>query len=104
MPFLECGEDLGAVRRQQTGELAQERSMTMRRLALQASLVLDHKRRWKRALLHAAKHHKGELHVGQPLWFWRRGANAANKPTTHVTDVQRPMPEPARTRSDTVKS
>ena len=41
--------------------------MTMRRLALQASLALDHKRRWKRALHHAAKHCKGELHVGQPL-------------------------------------
>ena len=56
--------------------------MTMRRLALQASLALDHKRRWKRALHHAAKHYKGELHVGQPLWFWRRGANAAKRPTS----------------------
>ena len=28
--------------------------MTMRRLALQASLALDYKRRWKRALHHAA--------------------------------------------------
>ena len=55
--------------------------MTKRRLALQASLALDHKRRWKRALHHAAKHNKGGLHVGQPLWFWRRGANAAKKPT-----------------------
>ena len=55
--------------------------MTMRRIALQASLALDHKRRWKRALHLAAKHHKGELHVGQPLWFWRRGANAAKKST-----------------------
>ena len=53
----------------------------MRRLALQASLALDHKRRWKRALHHAAKHYKGELHVGQ-LWFWRRGANAAKRPTS----------------------
>ena len=44
--------------------------MTMRRIALQASLALDHKRRWRRALHHAAKHYKGELHVGQPLWFW----------------------------------
>ena len=33
------------------------------------------------SLLHAAKHYKGELHVGQPLWFWRRAANAAKKPT-----------------------
>ena len=74
---LECG----GADRQQTGELAQERSMTMRRIALQASLALDHKRRWKRALYHAAKHHEGEPHVGQLLWFWRRGANAAKKPT-----------------------
>ena len=54
---LECGgADPGVVSRQQTGELAQERSMTVRRIALQASLALDHKRRWKRALHHAAKH------------------------------------------------
>ena len=80
--ILGCGgADLGVVSRQQAGELAQERSMTMRRLALQASLALDHKRRWKRAQHHAARHYKGELHVGQPLWFWRRGANAAKKPT-----------------------
>ena len=76
------GADLGVVSQQQTGELAQERSMTMRRIALQASLALDQKRRWKRALHHATKHHKGELHVGQPLWFWRRGANAAKRPTS----------------------
>ena len=45
---LECGGvDLGVVSRQQTGELAQERSVTMRRIALQASLALDQKRRWK---------------------------------------------------------
>ena len=50
--------------------------MTVRRLALQASLALDHKRAWH----HAAKHFQDELHVG-PLWFWRRGANAAKKPT-----------------------
>ena len=43
---LECGgADLGVVSRQQTGELA-------------ASLALDQKRRWKRALYHAAKHQK----------------------------------------------
>ena len=79
---LECGRaDLCVVSRQQTGELAQERSMTMRRIALQTSLALDHKRRWKRALHHAAKHCKGELHAGQPLWFWRRGGNADKKPT-----------------------
>ena len=71
---LECGgADLGVVSGQQTGEWAQERSITMRRIAQQASLALDHKRRWKRALHHAVKHYKGELHVGQPLWFWRRG-------------------------------
>ena len=57
-------------------------SMTMRRIAPQASLALDHKRRWKRPLHHAAKHYKGELHVGQPLWFWRRGANAAKRSTS----------------------
>ena len=80
---LECGgADLGVVSRQQTDDLAQERSMNMRRIALQASLALDHKRRWKRALHHAAKHYKGELHVGQPLWFWRRGTNAAKRPTS----------------------
>ena len=81
MPFWSEGADPGVVSRQRAGELAQERSMTVRRLALQESLALDHKRRWKRALHHAAKHYKGELHVGQPLWFWRRGANAAKKPT-----------------------
>ena len=48
--ILEGGRaDQGVVSRQQTGELAQERSMTMRRLAQQASLALDHKRRWKGA-------------------------------------------------------
>ena len=37
--ILECGgADLGVVSRQQTGELAQERSMTMRRLGPQTSL------------------------------------------------------------------
>ena len=55
--------------------------MTVRRFSFQASLALDHKRRCKRPLHHAAKHYEGELHVGQPLWFWRRGANAAKKPT-----------------------
>ena len=55
--ILECGRaDLGVVSRQQTGELSQERSLTMRRIALQATLAFDHKRRWKRALHHAAKH------------------------------------------------
>ena len=80
---LECGgADLGVVSRQQTGELAQQRSMSVRRIALQASLALDRKRRWERALHHAAKHYKGDLHVGQHLWLWRRGANAAKRPTS----------------------
>ena len=80
---LECGRtDVGVVSRQPARKLTQERTMTMRRLALQASLALDHKRRWKRALHHAAKHYQGEQHVGQTHWFWRRGANAAKKPTS----------------------
>ena len=53
----------------------------MRGIAFQASLAKDQKRHWKGASHHAAKHYKGELHVGQPLWFWPRGANAAKKPT-----------------------
>ena len=78
--ILACGgADLVVVSRQQAGELTQERSMTMRRLALQASLALDHRRRWKRALHHAAKHYQGEPHVSQFLWFWRRGASPTNK-------------------------
>ena len=81
--ILECGgADLGVVSRQQTGELAQERSMAVRRLALQASLALDHKRLWKRALHHAAKHCKGELHVGQPplvLATWSERSQEASK-------------------------
>ena len=64
--ILECGADLEVVSRQQAGELTQEQSMTMRRLALQATLALNHKRRWKRALHHATKHYQSELHVGQP--------------------------------------
>ena len=73
------GADLGVLSRQQTGELAQERSMTMRRIALQASLLLDQKRRWKRALHHAAKHNKGELHVGQPLLVLETGSERSKK-------------------------
>ena len=47
--IMECGgADQGVVGKQQAGDLTQERSMIMRRLALQASLALDHKRRWKR--------------------------------------------------------
>ena len=68
MLFWSVEEQTQEVGRQQTGEMAQERSMTMRRIALQASLALDRKRRWKRALHQAAKHYKGELHVGQPLY------------------------------------
>ena len=55
--------------------------MTVKRIALQASLALDQKPRWKRALHHATKHYEGEVHVRQRLWFWRRGAIAASKPT-----------------------
>ena len=70
---LECGgADLGVVSRQQTGELAQERSMTVRRIALQASLALDHKHRWKRALHHAAEHYKG-------LETWSERSQETNK-------------------------
>ena len=77
---VDCGRaDLWVVSKQQA-ELTQERSMTMRRLVLQASWALDHTRSWKRALHHAAKHDQGEQHVGRLLWFWRRGANAAKKP------------------------
>ena len=66
MPFSNAVEqNLEVVSRQQAGELTRERSMTMRRFVLQASLALDHKRRWKRALHHAAKHIQGVLHVGQ---------------------------------------
>ena len=80
--ILECGgADLRVVSRQRTGELTQEKSMTMRRSALQANLALDHKRRWNRALHRATKHYQGELHVGQPLRFWRRGANSGKKST-----------------------
>ena len=83
--ILECGgADLGVVSRKQTGELAQERSMTMRRIALQESLALNHKRRWKRVLHHVAKKKKNkqrflapgcsnQQHVGHGLdcipWF-----------------------------------
>ena len=42
---------------------------------------LGPQRRWERALYDEAKHSLGELHVGQPLRFWRRGADAAKKPT-----------------------
>ena len=35
----------------------------------ETSLALDHKCLWKRALHHAAKHCKGELHIGQPSRF-----------------------------------
>ena len=54
--ILECGgADLGVVSRKQTAELTQERSMTLIRIAQRASLALDHKRRWKRALHQAAQ-------------------------------------------------
>ena len=64
--------------------------MTMRRSALQPSLALDHKRRWRRALHHAAKHFKGKLHVGHPLWFWRRGANEGDFSYEDITGQDEP--------------
>ena len=77
-PFGMREADPGVVSRQQAGELTPERSMTMRRLALQASLALDHKRRWKRALHHAAKHYQGEPHVGL-LATWSKCRQETNK-------------------------
>ena len=54
---LECGEEgIGMISWQQTGGLA-------------ADPALDQQRRSKRALYYAAKHHKGKLPVGRPLWF-----------------------------------
>ena len=54
---LECGgEGIGMISWQQTGGLA-------------ADPALDQHRRSKQALYHAAKHHKGKLPVGRPLWF-----------------------------------
>ena len=76
------GADLGVVSRQQAGELTQEQSMTMRRLALQASLALDHKRRWKRALHHAAKHYEGRTTcwtIPLVLATWSESSQETNK-------------------------
>ena len=76
---LECeGADLGVVSRQQTGELA-------------ASLALDQKRRWKRALYHAANHFWGEMHVGQPLWFWRPFHDDYETAHEHVMEYMRDL-------------
>ena len=78
---LECGgADLGVVSRQQTGELT-------------ASLALDQKRRWKRALYHAAKHCKGKLHVGQPLWFRRPFHDDDEAAHEHATEHMRDLGE-----------
>ena len=74
------GADFGVVSRQQTGELA-------------ASLALDQKRRWKQALYHAPKHYKGELHVGQPLWFWRPFHDDDEMAHEHVMDHMRDLGE-----------
>ena len=60
---MECGgSDLEVAGGQQAGELTQERPMTMRRIAFQASLALVHKRLWS----------EGELHWCQRPWFCRR--------------------------------
>ena len=78
---LECGgADLGVVSRQQTGELA-------------ASLALDQKRRWKRALYHAAKHCSGKLCVGQPLWFRRPFHDDDETAHEHVMEYMRDLGE-----------
>ena len=58
---------LRVVSREQAGELTQECSMIVRRLALQASLALDHKRRWKRALHHAANISKVNYMLDNPF-------------------------------------
>ena len=69
--ILECGgADLGVVSQKQTGELTQERSMTMRSIALRATLALNHKRRWKRALHHVAKRPNSA--------FWHPGVIISN--------------------------
>ena len=73
---------LGVVSRQQAGQLTQERSMTLLAPCPPSKLVLGSQTPLERALHHAAKHYQSELHVGQPLWFWRRGANAAKEPTS----------------------
>ena len=78
---LECGgADLGVVSWQQTGELA-------------ASPVLDKKRFRRRALYHAAKHHKGELHVGQPPLFWRPFHDDDETAHEHVMKHMRDLEE-----------
>ena len=74
------GADLSVVSRQQTRELA-------------ANLALDQKRRWKRALYHAAKHYKGELNVGQPLWFWRPFHDDDETAHEHVMEHMRNLGE-----------
>ena len=78
---LECGgADPGAVSRQQTGEVA-------------ASLALDQKRQWKRALYHEAKHCMGKLHVGQPLWFRRPLHDDDETTHEHVMEHMRDLGE-----------
>ena len=77
---LECGgADLGVVSRQQARELTQEKSMTVRRVALQAKMALDHKRRWKRASHHATKHYEGELHEGEPFLVLATGSECSKE-------------------------
>ena len=81
-PVLECGgADLGVVSRQMGGDEALERSLQLRRKAMEAACALDHERRWTRALAHATRRYPGEFFTGQPVWFWRKGASAAKRPT-----------------------
>ena len=78
---LECGgEGLGMMSWQQTGELA-------------ADLALDQRRRWKRALYYAAKHYKGKLPVGRPLWFRRPFHDDDETAHAHVMEHTRDLGE-----------
>ena len=79
---LECGgADLAVWSRQAGQDEAMGRSMELRRRADEATRQLDCERRWKRALAHATKRYPGEYFTGQPVWYWRRGASAAKRPT-----------------------
>ena len=79
---LECGgEGVGMMSWQQTGGLA-------------ADPALDQQRRLKRALYYAAKHCKGRLPVGRPLWFRRPFHDDDETAHRHVTEHMR---RPGRT-------
>ena len=74
---LECGgEGRGVMSWQQTGELA-------------ANLALDQKRRWKHALCCAAKHFRGKVPIGRPLWFRRPFHDDDEAAHEHVTEHMR---------------